>query len=73
MNEDPDYPLPPGYIKYRINELEERYEAPAEVRRTSERISLEILDDIFTDAIGVHFLHPQVDSYQKWGVKPDIF
>jgi hypothetical protein len=73
LNEDPDYPLPPGYIKYRINEIEERYEAPPEVRRTSERISLEILDDIFNDAIGVHLLQPQVDSYQSWGVKPDIF
>lgn len=73
MNEDEDYPLPPGYIKYRVNEIEERYEAPREVRKTSYKISLEILDDILFDAVGVHHLNPEVDSYQRWGVKPDIF
>jgi len=41
--------------------LIERYEAPPEIRRTSERISLEIIDDIFADAMGMHYLKPEVD------------
>lgn len=73
VNQDPDYPLPPGYIKFRQNKVLERYEAPPYVEYESEKISMEVLDDIMNQAIGVHFLQPEVDNVQMWGVKPDIF
>ena len=53
--------------------MTENYEVPAYVKNTSERIGLEILDDIFTDTFGVHLLDPGVYKIQRWGVKPDIF
>jgi hypothetical protein len=36
-------------------------------------MSLEILDEVFTKAIGIHFLEPEVENVSRWGVKADIF
>ena len=58
INEDENYPLPPGFIKFRKDEINELYEAPPELRNTGHRISLEILDDILYGATGVHHLDP---------------
>ena len=58
VNEDENYQLPPGFIKFKKEELEEIYEAPEEIRNTGYKISLEILDDILYGATGVHHLEP---------------
>jgi len=72
VNEDPSYVLPPGFVKFKTQGLLEKYEAPSNLR-TSERIALEIVDETFTSAFGVHALDPRIGHESKWQVKADIF
>ena len=72
VNDDPSYTLPPGFIKFKTQELHEKYEAPSNLK-TSHKIALEILDEIFKDAFGIHALDPQIGHENKWQVKADIF
>ena len=72
VNLDPDYQLPPGFIKQRTADLVDRYRAPGGMRE-SERISLEILDELLASTVGVHYMYPDVERQPKWVVKPDIF
>jgi hypothetical protein len=32
-----------------------------------------IMDEIYMDIFGDHYLYPEVHYQQRWGVKPDIF
>ena len=62
VNEDPDYVLPPGFIKFKTNVLTESYAAPAHVRQPSTRAAMETLDDIFEYALGMHILEPTAEN-----------
>jgi hypothetical protein len=38
------------------------------------RAAMEVLDDIFADALGMHILEPTAEyGGAMWAVKPDIF
>ena len=32
-----------------------------------------VIDDLFLEIFGDHYLHPDVNYEQRWGVKPDVF
>ena len=73
VNDDPDYQLPPGFIKYKQPAVTNSYKAPEE-KTDNERMVIELLDDIFKDTIGIHMLDPQMELREDvWIVKPDIF
>lgn len=72
MNEDPTFVLPPGYIKFKKDGFVSEYRIPEHLPQ-SQQVALEILDDIFVDALQMHMLRPEMVAVQSWGVKPDIF
>lgn len=74
VNADPDYVLPPGFIKFKTDVLTASYAAPPHVRQPSMRAAMEVLDDVFADALGMHILEPTAEyGRAMWAVKPDIF
>ena len=72
VNEDPNYQLPHGFIKYKQPAVVNSYKAPEE-KTDNEKMVIELLDDIFKDTIGIHLLDPQMELKDGWMVKPDIF
>ena len=56
--EDADYLLPEGYKKVQELVIEESYTVPASIEmQESDRICLEVLDEIFSKKLGMHILH----------------
>jgi hypothetical protein len=72
VNDDPSYTLPPGFIKFKTQELQEKYEAPPNLSE-SKRIALKIIDETFARIFGIHALDPRIGHENKWQVKADIF
>lgn len=57
IKEYPDYPIPNGYKKVQEVVIEDSYHVPEMLGLPdSEKISLEILDQVFEQALGVHIL-----------------
>ena len=72
VNSDPNYKLPPGFVKYKTQGITEDYKANTNMKE-SNKICLEILDDLLHKALGIHCILPNVKTNNTWSVKPDIF
>lgn len=70
VNEDPDYEVPPGFIKKNVEVTVERYSSGA---TPAAQICSEILDDLFFSLFGTHLLNPQATLEKQWVVKPEVF
>ena len=64
--------LPAGFLKFKKSVFVEEYRAPPTVDEAT-AISLELLDEILVDSLGMHLLRPEIEPRTVWGVKPDIF
>mmetsp|Transcript_29405 Transcript_29405/g.44461 ORF Transcript_29405/g.44461 Transcript_29405/m.44461 type:complete len:182 (+) Transcript_29405:3768-4313(+) len=72
VNTDPSYVLPPGFVKFPTFDVKETFEAPEETSE-AHKVCTEVLDDLFAEIFGNHYLYPKVRYERRWGVKPDIF
>jgi hypothetical protein len=57
VNLNPDYKLPPGFIKFKQDMLVEKYQVPADMKE-SERVVLEILNDLYYSIFNSHYINP---------------
>jgi len=57
VNEDPNYELPPGFVKFKTSELKEHFRGPEHFREAA-KISIEILDDLLVENNFGHYLYP---------------
>ncbi|CAG9322647.1 unnamed protein product [Blepharisma stoltei] len=61
LKENPEYEMPPNYQKFIDHDIELSYFIPEEIGlKESQKNSIEILDELLFDTLGVHFLHPQL-------------
>lgn len=72
VNLDPNYKLPPGFVKKNEDFVVAKYQVPDDMKE-SERISLEIINDLYFSIFDTHFINPQLEHQNKWVVKSDIF
>jgi hypothetical protein len=72
VNEDPNYELPPGFVKYQTNVMVENYQPPEHLK-DSKKVALGIMDDVVNDVFGTHYLEPEITYRRAWAVKPDVF
>ena len=72
LEDDPDFKMPPGFVKKRDLVTVNYYEAPSD-KGEAKKVSTEILDDLISKLFGFHILQGQVKIEEKWVVKPDIF
>ena len=65
LAQNPEAEIPENYIKVQEQEIDVEYKLPEAVYLHPTYITvLEVLDGILFDAIGTHFLEPQVVHYQ---------
>ena len=73
VSENPSYPLPDGYRKIQELVIEESYSIPEALGiEESEKVSMEILDSVFNDALGIHILRPVPVTRTVTKVVPDL-
>ena len=75
LKEDPSYPVPEGFRKVVEKVPVYEYALPecvSKVLSESQNISTQVIDEILSDALGIHFLEPQVNFDSKIKVKPTI-
>ena len=73
--EDPSYPVPEGFRKVSEKIPVYEYALPecvSKVLSESQNVSTSIMDDVLFEALGIHFLEPQVKFDSKIKVKPTI-
>ena len=46
---------------------------PPEILPEAMQVSLMVVDDLFMEIFGDHYIEPEVNYMQVWGVKPDVF
>ena len=56
IRKDPNYPLPPGFIKYKQPLINQNIKAPSHLKETK-KICMEILDELINKKFGFHFLY----------------
>lgn len=75
INEDPNYPVPEGFSKvieklpiysYKVPDCAVKFLPESKVMAT------EMMDDILFEALGIHFLEPQIQFKQKFKIKTAI-
>ena len=71
VNENPDYKIPPGFVKFRAKQLVDKYETKKTIE--TGQICEEILDELFVERFGIHMFNPQATMVERWVVKPDVF
>ena len=72
---DPSYPIPQGFRKQVEKTPMYTYSVPEcakAILKEGQVVATEMLDTILFEAIGVHFLEPQVSFEMKYKVKPAI-
>ena len=75
LQEDPSYPVPEGFRKVTEKIPVYEYALPeciSNVISEGQNIGTSVMDDILHQALGIHFLEPQVKFDQKIKVKPTI-
>jgi hypothetical protein len=72
VNQDPDFVLPPGFVKVPSFNITYVHQAP-EYLKESERISKEIIDNLVFSLFGFHTILPRAKHEPKTIVKPDIY
>ena len=65
VNDDQDFPVPEGFKK-----VLER--VPNYSFKESQVVATEMMDQIMFEAVGIHFLEPQVSFSEKWKIKTAI-
>jgi hypothetical protein len=70
LAQNSNYKIPEGFLKVAEKEVISVYKIPDyfPVKRP-QKIVLEILDKIFADALGVHFLEPMSEVKEVWKAK----
>ena len=72
LAQDPNFPIPHGYKKVQELIIEESHQVPEKLgMKESEKVSMEVLDEILMKAFGVHILQPVPVKRMVTSVVPD--
>jgi len=67
---DPNFVIPEGYSKVPEKEVVDVYQLPESLPvPESQRVAIEVLDDILSSKFGFHFLEPVTKSIVRYKVK----
>ena len=70
---DPNTKLPDGYQKVTEREIVTTYTIPHYFPITeSKRVAIEILDEIFAKALGIHILEPMSELKETFKARPNL-
>lgn len=75
VNDDQDFPVPEGFKKVLERVPNYSFKVPecvAQVFKESQVVATEMMDQIMFEAVGIHFLEPQVSFSEKWKIKTAI-
>jgi hypothetical protein len=59
VNEDPNFVLPAGFLKFRKDVFTQEYRAPDNLDENVAMV-VELLDDVFVERLGMHMLRPEI-------------
>jgi hypothetical protein len=72
VNANPKYQLPPGYIRVKVDKIQEVYEPdPKLYPKESQKISIQIIDDLIDNLFGFHVIEPLIINEKRWAVKQE--
>ena len=72
LRQNPNFPIPHGYKKVQELIIEESYHVPEQLgMEDSERIGMELLDEIMQKALDIHILMPIPNKRTVTRVVPD--